>query len=70
LPLRDVQLGEIDSFIPMVNAGMFVGELTIAILFFAQAAVFRSRALTIRASGYVCAGLLRLSLATPPMPIA
>jgi signal transduction histidine kinase len=42
----------------MVNAMMFVGELIIATLLFAQAAVFRSRALTVLAAGYVLTALL------------
>ena len=56
--MRDVRLPEIDAFIPMINAIMFVGELITATLLYAQAAVFRSRALTVLATGYVFAALL------------
>jgi signal transduction histidine kinase len=58
LPVRDVQLPRIDSFIPMINAIMFVGELITATLLYAQAAVFRSRALAVLASGFVVSALL------------
>ena len=58
LPVRDVRLRQIDAFIPMIDAIMFLGELIIATLLYVQAAVFRSRALTVLASGYVFAALL------------
>lgn len=58
LPLRNLQLPEIPAFIPVINAIMLVGELITATLLFAQAAVFRSRALTILATGFVAAALL------------
>lgn len=58
LPFYDVYLGEIVPFVPTINAVMFVDELIIGTLLYAQAAVFRSRALTILASGYVFAALL------------
>ena len=58
LPVRDIRLREINAFIPMIDAIMFLGELIIATLLYAQATVFRSRALTVLATGYVFAALL------------
>ncbi|RYE57248.1 MAG: GHKL domain-containing protein [Rhizobiaceae bacterium] len=58
LPVRNVGLREIHAFIPMVDAIMFLGELITASLLYAQAIVFRSRALTVLAGGYVFAALL------------
>ena len=58
LPVLDIRLREIDAFIPMIDAVMLVGELIIATLLYAQAAVFRSRALTVLATGFVFAALL------------
>jgi len=58
LPLRSVPWGEIVAFIPTIDAVMFVGELITATLLYAQAAVFRSRALSVLATGYVFAALL------------
>ena len=58
LPVHDVRWREIDAFVPTIDAVMFVGELIIATLLYAQASVFRSRALTVLASGYVVAALL------------
>lgn len=57
-PHRDTQLTEINAFVPVINAIMLVSELIIATLLYSQAAVFRSRALVILASGYVFASLL------------
>jgi hypothetical protein len=42
----------------MINAIMFLGELITATLLYAQAAVFRSRALAVLAAGYVFTALL------------
>ena len=58
LPVRDVRLRQIDAFIPMIDAIIFLGELITATLLYAQAAVFRSRALTVLATGYVFAALI------------
>ena len=58
LPVRDVRLRQIDAFIPMIDAIMFLGELITATLLYAQATVYRSRALTVLATGYVVAALL------------
>ena len=51
--LPDVRLRQINAFIPMVDAIMFLGDLITATLLYAQASVFRSRALTVLASGYI-----------------
>jgi signal transduction histidine kinase len=58
LPYRNAPLPQIDAFIPMIDAIMFVGELIIATLLYAQASVFRSRALTVLATAFVFAALL------------
>jgi signal transduction histidine kinase len=58
LPVRNLPLPRIDAFIPMIDAVMFVGELIIATLLYAQASVFRSRALTILATAFVFAAFL------------
>lgn len=58
LPVRDVHVGAIAGLIPTVNAVMVVCDLITGAILYAQAAVFRSRALTALASGYVLAGLL------------
>lgn len=57
-PLRDTQLGEIKAFVPLIDASMLFSELITATLLYAQAVVFRSRALTVLASGYVFAALI------------
>jgi signal transduction histidine kinase len=58
LPLREIRLTEVPAFIPVIDAIMLVGELITATLLFAQAAVFRSRALLVLATGFVGAALL------------
>jgi signal transduction histidine kinase len=58
LPVARVRLGEVLGFVRTIGAVIFVGELIVATLLFAQAAVFRSRALTVLASGYVLTALL------------
>ncbi len=60
LPVRDVRLPEINAFVPMINSLMLLGELITAALLFAQASIFRSRALTVLATGYVFAALLHI----------
>ncbi len=56
--IPDVFLGEIGAFIPMVDAIMFLGDMLTAALLYVQAAVFRSRALNLLASGYVFSALM------------
>ncbi|MBV9996307.1 MAG: MASE4 domain-containing protein [Caulobacteraceae bacterium] len=63
LPASNLPLGEVSAFIPTVCAMMLVGELLIAALLYAQAAVFRSLALTILASGYVLTALFLIPFA-------
>lgn len=58
LLVPDFRMAEINAFVPVVDAVMFVGELIIATLLYAQAVVFRSRALTVLASGFVFSALL------------
>ena len=59
-PLRSVQLGEIKTFVPVLDAFMLFSDLIIATLLYAQAAVFRSRGLTILASGYLFTALIMI----------
>ncbi|RYD98772.1 MAG: GHKL domain-containing protein [Sphingomonadales bacterium] len=59
--LPHIRLRQIDPFIPMVDAIMFFGDLMTAALLYVQAAVFRSRALSLLASGYVLTGLLLIA---------
>jgi signal transduction histidine kinase len=58
LPLRAIQLAEVPAFIPVIDSIMLVGELITATLLYAQASVFRSRALTVLATGFLAAALL------------
>jgi len=58
MPLRNLRWGEVDGIIPMVDAFMFLVDLVTATLLYAQAAVFRSRALTGLASGFVFSALI------------
>jgi len=58
LPVRDVRLPELHAFIPTVDAVMFVADGMTAALLYAQAFIFRSRALTVLATGYVLSALL------------
>ena len=58
LPVRDTRAVEIVPFTPMVDAVVCTGELIIATMLFAQAAIFRSRALAMLASGFVYIGLM------------
>jgi signal transduction histidine kinase len=58
LPVHAVRWREIDAFVPTIDAFMLFTELIIATLLYAQASVFRSRALTVLATGYFFAGLL------------
>ena len=58
LPFHDVRLGAVSPFVPTVDAVIFVADLIIAAMLYAQADIFRSRALIVLASGYVLTGLL------------
>ena len=57
-PVGDIQWPEIEPFLPMLNAIMFVGEMIVAGWLLSQARIFRSRALTVLASTYFFAALL------------
>jgi signal transduction histidine kinase len=61
LPFRNVPLGRVDAFIPVVNAVMAFGEVVTAILLFSQAVIFRSRALAILAASYIFVAVLLVS---------
>jgi len=65
LPLRDLPLPEVVAFIPTIDAIMLVGELITATLLYSQAAVFRSRALVVLATGFAAAALLLIPHALP-----
>ena len=56
--LPDAQLRPIHAFIPMVDAIMFLGDMVTATLLYAQASVFRSRALAVLASGFLFEALM------------
>jgi signal transduction histidine kinase len=58
LPFTNVRVGEVAAFVPVADSIMFVGDLIVATLLYAQASLFRSRALTILATGYVAMALL------------
>jgi signal transduction histidine kinase len=58
LPFRDVRLAEIDGFVPMIDTVVFPCELIAAAMLYAQAGVFRSRALTVLGTVYVYTALL------------
>nr|WP_283938056.1 ATP-binding protein [Sphingomonas caseinilyticus] len=57
-PVHNIYVGAIPGLIPALDAGMLVCDLISAAILYAQAVVFRSRALTVLASGYVISGLL------------
>lgn len=61
LAVPDVPLGQINAFIPMIDATTILVDLVIATLVFVQASVFRSRALGALATGYVFTGLMLIS---------
>ena len=58
LPAANLRLPALGPFVPTIDAVICVCNLVIATLLYAQAGVFRSRALTALASGYVVSGLL------------
>ena len=57
-PAHNIHVGTIPGIIPALDVGMLVCDLISAAILYAQAGVFRSRALTVLASGYVVSGLL------------
>jgi signal transduction histidine kinase len=58
LPIREVRVSEAPAFVPLIDALMFVGELITAALLYAQASVFRSRALISLATCYTFGAFL------------
>ena len=58
VPFRLVPLQRFDSFIPIVDTVLCLGDLLTATLLFAQGAVLRSRALFALATGYLFAALI------------
>nr|WP_283937563.1 HAMP domain-containing sensor histidine kinase [Sphingomonas hankyongi] len=58
MPFQNIHVGAIPGLIPALDAGMLVCDLITAAILYAQATVYRSRALVVLASGYVLAGLL------------
>lgn len=58
LPFGPRPLAKIPSFIPVVDTGLLLGDVLTATLLFGQAAVLRSRALMMLATGYLFTGLI------------
>ena len=58
LTAPNIRLAEVDAVVPMVDAIMILGDLITATLLYVQAAVFRSRALTVLATGFVFSALM------------
>lgn len=56
--VRDVRLGQMEAFIPMIDSTTALIDLITATLLYVQATVFRSRALNVLASGYVFTALI------------
>ena len=56
--MPNIRLRQIDVIVPMVDTAMFLGDMVTATLLYAQASVFRSRALTVLGSGYVFTALM------------
>jgi signal transduction histidine kinase len=63
LPSHNIYIGPVHGIIPTITAAMVVCDLITAAILYAQASVFRSRALTLLASGYAFCGLLLISWA-------
>ncbi len=57
-PLRGVQPGRIDAFVPIYATGMIVNDSITAILLYAQYSILRSRAILVIASGYLFTALI------------
>ena len=63
LPVYDVKVGHLPGFVPAAASLTLVCDLIAAAILYAQAGVFRSRALTVLASGYLFTGLLLIPYA-------
>ena len=57
-PLKGVQLGRVDAFVPVYATAMFVCDSITAILLYAQFSILRSRAILVIASGYLFTALI------------
>jgi len=57
-PLKGVQLGRVDAFVPGYAAAMFVCDSITAILLYTQFSILRSRAILVIASGYLFTALI------------
>ena len=67
LALPNYQLREFNLVVPVIDAILLMSDLITATLFYAQASIFRSRALTVLASGFVfIAALLVAHMLTYP----
>ena len=58
VPNHNISVGLLPGVIPALDAGMMICYFITAAILYTQAAVFRSRALIVLASGYVISGLL------------
>ncbi|QIK95804.1 hypothetical protein G7076_04385 [Sphingomonas sp. HDW15A] len=58
IPVQNAFVGPIPGVVPALVTGMLVCDLISAAILYTQALVFRSRSLTVLASGYVISGLL------------
>jgi hypothetical protein len=61
IPFSGHQLPRIDSFVPTLQAIVFVTDLATAVLLFGQFAIIASRALLVLASGYLFSALVVIS---------
>ena len=57
-PLKGVQLGRVDAFVPIYATAMFVFDSITALLLYAQFSILRSRAILVIASGYLFTALI------------
>lgn len=57
-PVSDRLWPEVTAFVPVVDTVIVVGDVIIAANFFTQAAIFRSRSLSVLAAGYLFIGLV------------
>ena len=59
--LPDYRMPQVNSFIPMIDSVILLGDLITATLLFVEARVFRARSLIVLASGYVLTGFLLIA---------
>jgi hypothetical protein len=58
MAMPNVRLAEVNAFVPVIDTLMLLCDLITATMLYVQASVFRSRALTVLASGFVFIALL------------